>query len=389
MARADPSNPFPLRSRMRDAPFGRQHLLRPTWKRQQICWIVAAALAWALLWVLLPIWSDASASTDKLEQLVQAQGLELGYPGHAPLPTWILLGAERLLRPSLGLAYALSIAGLLIGAGFLWRLSAELLGREAALPAVLATGCIAFFSYRAHVFNHDAMLVPFVYASAWAFLRAVRTGRLGYWLLLGVAVAGGLLTKYQFAVVLATFALIAASLQLHRRAPCVRGALLAAGTSVVLLAPHVWWLIENEFPPMRHAGERVLADLGLADRVSVSGGFILQQVRDGLVAVVMLLLAAALSWRDRAASAPKIAVFPQPGRDRVWILMLGLAPLVLMLALGLCGGVRLENYWGATGLQFIVLPVLHGLRQRRMVPSAAAVLGMFFVVQAAEAAYVL
>ncbi len=354
---------------------------------RQTGWVFAVALVWALLWVLLPIWSDAAPSTDNLEQLVWSQGFELGYHKHPPLPTWILIAAEQLFHPSLGLTYVLSIAGLLIGACFLWRLSAELLGRAAAFPAVLATGCIAFFSYRAHIFNHNTVLVPFVYASAWAFLRAVRTGRLRYWVLLGVVAAGGMLTKYQFAVILTTFGLIALSLRLYRRPRVVRGALLAAGTSLVLLGPHIGWLIANDFLPFRYASQMVLAHLGLADRVSVSGGFILQQLRDALAAAVMLLLAAALSWRDRASTDSKVAVFPQGAHERMWILMLGFAPLGLMLALGLCAGVRLENHWGTTALQFIVLPMLWWMRPRRMIPAGLAAVCMFFVVQAAEVAY--
>src|SRR5690242_18954979 len=110
----------------------------------------------------------------------------------------------------------------------MWRLANEMLGRSAALPAVLATGCIAFFSYRAHIYNHNTVLVPFVYASAWFFLKAVRTGKLGYWALFGVARAGAMLTKYQFVVVLGTFLLIALLLRLYRQPRALLGACLAA-----------------------------------------------------------------------------------------------------------------------------------------------------------------
>ena len=65
---------------------------------------------------------------------------------------------------SLPLAYALSISGVLVGGCFLWRLAAELLGRSAALPAVLATGCLAFLSYGAQLSTSNTWLEPFAFS---------------------------------------------------------------------------------------------------------------------------------------------------------------------------------------------------------------------------------
>lgn len=347
--------------------------------------VLGATALWALLWVLIPAWSDVAPSGDNVEQLVWSQGLELGYHKHPPLPTWILIGAERLFPPSLLLTYSLSIAGMLIGAAFLWRLAGELLGRAAALPAVLATGCIAFFSYRAHIYNHNTILVPFVYASAWFFLRAVRTQRPGYWALLGVACAGAMLTKYQFVVVLGAFLLIALLLRLYREPRAILGVSLAVAVAALLLMPHILWLFGNDFPPFRYASHLMLARLGPLQRLDQSAGFALQQVRDGAVAVVMLLLAAGLS-RPARPVAGESATEPVPADRRIWIFALGFAPLAIMLALGLFGGVELENHWGTTALQFIALPALYWMRRRGKTAMAPLLL-VFCAVQAAEAAY--
>jgi 4-amino-4-deoxy-L-arabinose transferase-like glycosyltransferase len=356
--------------------------------------VVAALLLWALTWTLLPVWFDSSPSSDNIEQLVWSQGLELGYHKHPPLPTWILIGAEQLFPASLPLTYALSILGMMAGGFFLWRLAAELLGESAAAPVVLATACIAFYSYRAHIYNHNTVLVPFVWASAWLFLRAARSGQTVYWVLLGAACAAGMLTKYQFAVIVATFILIAARLRLYRQPQATRGALIAVATCIVLVSPHIWWLVTHDFPPLRYASSMVLTRLGPLERIDISGGFLMQQVRDVLAPMLMLALAAWLSRRKSddpssggASEDESQAVAPAQD-SRVWITMLGFAPLALMLALGLAGGVRLENHWGTTGLQFVILPIMAWMRQRRNIPALSAALVMFFVLQVAEAIYV-
>ncbi len=353
--------------------------VRPTASSIVLGAAAIAAVVWALLWILLPVWSDVSPSGDNVEQLVWSQGFELGYHKHPPLPTWILIGAEQFFAPSLPLTFTLSVLGMLVGAAFLWRLAGELLGSRASLPAVLATGCIAFFSWRAHVFNHNTVMVPIVYASAWLFLRAVRTGSRSYWALFGVAVAAGMLTKYQYAVVLSAFGVIAIQLRLYRQRPALLGMLLSAGVTLLLLLPHIWWLVTNDFPPFRYAGKMVLARLGWLDRLDVSGGFLLQQARDALVAGAMLGLAAWVSGakRNRLEEAPAADA-------RVWVLALGFVPLILMLLLGLFAGVRLENHWGMMVLQFAALPILYWFRGRELIPLTVPLLATFLFVQVLE-----
>lgn len=74
-------------------------------------------------------------------------------------------------------------------------------------------------------------------------------------------------------------------------------------------------------------------------------------------------------------------------RSSYWVLTLGCAPLGLLLLVGLEAGVRLESAWGTTALQFVVLPVIYGMRGRRVLPAAAPLLVAFFVAQAVEAVY--
>ncbi|MBK7251641.1 MAG: glycosyltransferase family 39 protein [Gammaproteobacteria bacterium] len=352
-------------------------------------WSVRVALAtWAVLWIGLPVGFDLVPPSDNIEQLVWSQGLELGYHKHPPMPTWILIAAGKVLPVSVPLTFVLAILGIAIGWYFLWRLATELLGRDGGLAAVLATACIAFYAHRGHIFNHNTVLVPFCYAAAWYFLRGVRFGRLRDWILLGVAAAGALLTKYQFGLLVVCFALIGVWLRLYTRPEVVRGVLIAAGTTLVLLLPHIGWLFARDFPPFRYASEMIFAHLTYLQRLSVTGGFVLQEMRDALVPVAMLLLAGYVSHR-LARGAGAAAGEAHPGTpqadDAVWIWTLGVVPFLLLLVLGLAGGVRLENHWGTAAMQFIALPIISVLTSRGVVLRLAGVLVAFFATQGAAA----
>jgi 4-amino-4-deoxy-L-arabinose transferase-like glycosyltransferase len=367
-------------------------------------WVAITLLVWVLIWVVLPYWSELVPPSDNIEQLVWSQGLELGYHKHPPMPTWILIGAEQLFPATVLLTHVLSMLGMAVGGYFLWRLAADLLvDRSAAWAVVLATGCIAFYSYRAHIYNDNTVLVPFVYAAAWFFLRAVRTGRTLYWVLLGVASAGAMLTKYQFAIVLATFVLIAVSLRLYRQPQALRGAAIAAVTAAVLLSPHIGWLFTHDFLPLRYANAQMWTRLGPLQRLDISGGFFLQQLRDTLAPVVMLFLAiwftrgsqiaAALAESDQGHTAspgsPASSDNPWSPDTMVWARLLGFAPLTLLVLLGFLGGARLENHWGTTAMQFVVLPLVAWLHKRRRIPAMSAALAAFIILQAIEVGYVI
>lgn len=312
-------------------------------------WLSLTLALWAVTWCALPWLTELVPPVDNLEQLVWSQSFELGYYKHPPLPTWLLIAAEQVFGKHLLLTEILAIAAMVVGGFYLWRLARALLGASAAVLAVLATACMAFYSYRAHAYNHNTVLVPFVYASTWYLLAAVRSARSSQWLLCGVTAAGAALCKYQFAIIVATWVLIAWRLHLYRRADVRRGALLAGLVAVLLLTPHLIWLVQHDFMPIRYASSLVLARLAWGARLNVALGFVLQQLRDALAAAAMIYLAFRWSRSATPAAASAAAVVEhnpagvQPSPEaRVWILGLGLAPLALVLAMGLVSGSRLR-----------------------------------------------
>jgi 4-amino-4-deoxy-L-arabinose transferase-like glycosyltransferase len=348
-------------------------------------WLSLAFALWALTWCALPWLTELVPPIDNLEQLVWSQSFELGYYKHPPLPTWILIAAEQAFGRHLLLTEILAISAMVVGGYYLWRLAQALLGRSAAALAVLATACMAFYSYRAHAYNHNTVLVPFVYASTWYLLSAVRSARTSQWLLCGVSAAGAALSKYQFAIIVATWVLIALRLQLYRRADVRRGALLAGGVALLLLTPHLIWLVRHDFMPIHYASSLVLARLSLGARLNVALAFLLQQLRDALAAAAMIYLAFRWSQSRSVESTTAGAAAPD---TRIWILGLGIAPLALVLAMGLLSGSRLENHWGTTCMQFVALPLIAWAMRRRPLPGMGAMLSAFLLVQALAISYV-
>ena len=124
-----------------------------------------------------------------------------------------------------------------------------------------------YFQYTAVKFNHDVIQLPFWALAGYAFHAGLRRGRIGHWLLLGFAVGMALWAKY-FVVVLATpFALFLLFDRDARRALATPGPWLALAVALIIMAPHLIWLVQTDFLPFAYAEPRAAPYRGWYDHL--------------------------------------------------------------------------------------------------------------------------
>lgn len=233
---------------------------------------------------------------------------------------------------------------------FTYGVARALLGRPVAALALLLWGLQQPFSARAHLFNHNTVLLLCISATAWLTLFALQDGRSPrWWLGVGVAAGLALLAKYQAIVPLAGIVL-ALALSGELKIPRVRRSLLIAILiALALCIPHVAWLVQHRFSTIDYATQKCGLD-ALARGASV-GGFLGQQLRFAFPA---LLLVGLLMLLPGEKSCPIDA-----GRDdlrrRAWLIGLVALPLVATIAVAPLFGIRLQNHWGNQALQFVAL----------------------------------
>ncbi len=359
--------------------------LLPRWPGV-LLFVLAVVLAWSAAPALLQTVPHA----DNVEQLSWAHRLQWGYVKHPPLPTALLWTASALFGPSAYLTYVLAMGCVGLCLVLTWRCARVLLDEDAAVLALLLTSADYYLMGRGSFLNHNTVMLPFVAASAWAVLSLVRSApdarQWHWWLLLGLAQALGLLTKYQMAIVIAANA--AALLACYRwrgpgSAPLPRLAgrlLLAVLATLLPLLPHLEWLRQHAYSSFAYAGQNLLADLPPLDRVRHTAGFVAQQLGRLAPAVVALALARLLQAR---APAPVAAIAgpaaAEASRLRRALLLLALVPGAIVLALALLGGVAPQNHWGASAtllLPLLAVVLLRPAMRPRAGPALAAVLAV-------------
>jgi dolichyl-phosphate-mannose-protein mannosyltransferase len=344
--------------------------------------VVRAAPALAMLvvtiWVCIVLATSSGQLGDHFEQFTWAHSLQWGYHKHPPLPTWMLATLIAVLGPSVWSAQLLAWLCTLGTAFFTHRVARILFGDAVAALAVLLWGLQHAFSSRAALFNHNTVLMLTISITAWCLLRALQKDERAarWWLATGVAAGLSLLAKYQALVPLAGM-LVAVFLSRDAATPAARrGLLLAVVTALLIVMPHLLWVLDDHFTTLEYATQQghhpSVADLALS-----IASFLAQQLRMILPA---LLLCGALLLLPGAHGVETAVGGREPARRRAWLLGLVGVPLALTVLTAPLFGLLLQNHWGYQALQFFGLWLAWRIRPR-IVAAGPAWIGAALLVQ--------
>ncbi|MBU3725765.1 MAG: glycosyltransferase family 39 protein [Burkholderiaceae bacterium] len=196
---------------------------------------------------------------DEAQYLGWAQDLAFGYYSKPPMIAW-MLGANRVVCDAVGLggfaniegcarmsqAFALGLAAL-FAAATSWALFAS---KPAAMAAALILALSPLFGFYSLFATTDAWLLMCWSVALWSFVKATVgwTRGLGLWVVCGVAVGLGLLSKYSMGVfVISAFIALA-----MRRELLTPGPWLAALVAGFVFLPNLIWNVQHGFPTFAH-----------------------------------------------------------------------------------------------------------------------------------------
>jgi hypothetical protein len=351
---------------------------------------LAVVLACALTWSVLPAILLSAPHGDNVEQLNWSQAFQWGYFKHPPLPTWLLRAAIGVFGASAALTYALAMACVAVALMLLWLCARQVMPAREALVALLVSSANYYLMGRGSFLNHNTVMLPFVALSAWSVLRIVRGAGWPMWLLLGLAQALGLLTKYQMGLIILANAAALLAAGVHRQPRFGAHLILASVATLVPLIPHALWLADHHFTTFEYAGHSLLAGLDALHRLSACASFLAQQVARLAPALVALLLLIIFS---RQRSPPVPLPHPPAPRSRLRqasaaeattcttaerltaqgdaanalaamraLSVLALLPLAGIVVLVLIAGVAPQNHWGSSAT--LLIPLLWVSRLR-------------------------
>jgi len=169
---------------------------------------------------LIRIFGSTNFSIDDTETVVHTQVLQPYYAlRNPPLFDWLFFALSRVLGVSNPTFQVLKVAMVFAAACFLYAAARPAFRYRGALEASFAGyGITAFFGWDMYQqFTHGIALIFSMAFALWAVMRVVRSGRTPDFLILGLALGLGILSKYLFLLYFAALIVSACLRPAHRR----------------------------------------------------------------------------------------------------------------------------------------------------------------------------
>jgi 4-amino-4-deoxy-L-arabinose transferase-like glycosyltransferase len=335
----------------------------------------AFAALHTILWTLLPAFLFPNLPLDLIEALVYGREWQLGHDKLPPLPWWIVEILYRAFGTDIAY-YAFSQLTVLAAFALVFATARKIVGGWGAMAAVLIVDGMHYFNFTASKFNHDVIQLPFWALAGFAFHAALREGRLRDWLLLGAAIGFAFWSKYFVAVLVVPVVVFILLDRDARRTLATPGPWLGALAAFAVAAPHLVWLVQNNFLPLHYADERALPASGILDHIRHPARFLGAQLATLLPSIFIAGTMFVLVERRTDANP----------FDRRIVTLLAFGPTVAVIALSAVTGRALVTLWGYPlwlffGLWIVMASrtVVEALRVKYTAAAWAGMLGMYVV----------
>ena len=346
---------------------------------------VLLLIAYVAVWTLYGVLAKASQDLhpDMTEMVAWSRELAFGYPKHPPLAAW-LTALWFALFPATDWSFYLftmTIAG--VALWIAWRIAGDYLdGEKRALAFALMT-FIPFFNFHALKFNANTVLLPLWAATAFCFLRSYERRTVLWAALAGLFAAASMLGKYWSVFLLLGLGI--AALIDRRRADYFKSpapwVTIAAG--VVVLVPHLAWLMTADFTPLTYA--TAIRSGARGHPLKSAGNYLL-----GALAYVALPLICALAAIRPGRAVAADMLWPREPR-RLLAALAFWGPLLLPAILAPVVGFEITSLWTMSAWALLPVVLLSSPRitlDRRPVLAAIAAATMLPVVMVAAAPFI-
>jgi len=264
-----------------------------------------------------------------------AQHLDLGYLDHPPMVAWLIwLGTAVCGDTEFGVRIgALCCAA--VASLFAYRLTRNLFGEPSAVVALVLMQVLPFFFLAGMLMTPDAPLTAAWAATLYFLERALIAGRSRAWLLAGVSIGIGLISKYTIGTLVPAMLLFVILDPQSRRWLLRWEPYAALIIAFLIFSPVIAWNAQHEWASFAFQTSRRLAE---APR------FALHKL---IISVLVLLtptgvLTLLVSRFTRGAATPDEAEAPDARRRWLFIRLSALVPLSVFVVFSVRHDVKID-----------------------------------------------
>ena len=216
-------------------------------------------LAHLTIWTLLPTLLNTNLPLDTIEAIAWGYGWPLGWEKHPPLSSWFPELFYQIFGNQDWAFYFLSQIFVILSFIIIFNFSKIFFKNHIySLLSVLLLEGIFFYNYTTPEFNVNVCPLPFYTLTVYYFWKGINQKDNLSWLLFGFFAGLGVLSKYLFIYLLISLDLFIIYLIYIRKFQF--RCLISLVSFVLVLLPHLIWLIDNDYTTISYALERTSAE---------------------------------------------------------------------------------------------------------------------------------
>ena len=293
-----------------------------------------------ILWTLIPSLTNENLPLDTIEALAWGSNLDWGFSKHPPVSAFFLEVFYQIFGAQDWAYYLLSQAFVVLAFVIVFKFAEEFLkNKSLSLISVFLLEGIYFYNFTTPEFNVNVCQLPFwalcVYYSWKLFDKQQITFKDCFWL--GVFSAIGFLSKYLFIyLLLAIDLLFFYIIFIKKYKKFDFKYLVSLEVFIVLLVPHLIWLINNDYITITYGLTRTgLENSNLLDHVIYPLIFLGKQVG---ILIPFFIMSFFLIKKFKFKISLK-------DKKLLFLIFINLAPIGLMLLTSILTGSKVRTMW--------------------------------------------
>ena len=277
--------------------------------------------------------------TDSLEGIYWGSLHDFGTPKHPPLAGWLTYFVYHIFKCDYSV-YALCMTFITAGFYYIYKLAKFFLDdTKAILSSVIIGGCWAYTYVTSYYgFNPDVVLLGLLPVITYYGYKCMTENKFSDWIILGVTTGICFLNKYQTALIILPMLIWA--LMYKREIFKMKRFYMSIIIAFLIFLPHLLWLIKYDFFPLLYFEDELSTDV-LTRHVTAPLMFFFMQI----LAVIGTLLTYALLKLINKGKNNNEVNFKLDSKS-VFILLVGIFPLVIHVLMGVISGGTMRPRWG-------------------------------------------
>jgi 4-amino-4-deoxy-L-arabinose transferase-like glycosyltransferase len=293
-----------------------------------------------IIWTAVPSLTNNNLPLDTIEALAWGSNLDWGFNKHPPMSAFFLEVFHQIFGSKDWVYYLLSQIFILIAFYYVFKFAHEIFKSiKLSLISVLLLESIYFYNFTTPEFNVNVCQLPFwsliVYYS-WKIYDAKKIKFIDCFLV-GLFAALGFLSKYLFIYLLVSINLLFIWLIFIKKSKKFDfNYLITIEVFIVLLVPHLIWLLNNEFITILYGLKRTgLEGSGILDHFKYPLIFLFKQIG---ILIPFFFLIFLLIKKIKFKIKPK-------DKKLLFLLLINILPIVLMFVTSVITGSKIRTMW--------------------------------------------